>query len=147
MDIAYISALSALGGSVIGGLTSGFSAWLSQRDQAKAGQRAHDLSRREDLYTDFIVQASKVYGDAVIHDQPQIQELISLYALISRMRVRSSPRVIACAEKITRTAIDTYSAPNKTLDELHELVKCGAIDPLRDFSEAAREDLGTFSSL
>ena len=71
----------------------------------------------------------------------------SLYALISRMRVRSPPRVITCAEKITRTAIDTYSAPNKTLDELHEMIKSNAIDPLRDFSEAAREDLGTFSSL
>jgi hypothetical protein len=132
---------------VIGGLTSGFSTWLSQRDQAKAGQRVHDMSRREDLYRDFIVQASKVYGDAWIHNQPQLQELIFLYALVSRMRVLSSPRVIACAEKIARTAVDTYSAPNKTLDELHELIKSGAIDPLKDFSEAAREDLRTFSSL
>jgi hypothetical protein len=31
MDVAYISALSALAGSVVGGLTSGITTWLSQR--------------------------------------------------------------------------------------------------------------------
>jgi hypothetical protein len=36
MDVAYISALSALAGSAIGGLTSGFATWLNQRFQAKA---------------------------------------------------------------------------------------------------------------
>ena len=64
MDVAYVSALSALAGSVVGGLTSGYTTWLSQRAQAKAGQLAHDLSRREDLYKDFIVAASKAYGEA-----------------------------------------------------------------------------------
>jgi hypothetical protein len=33
MDTAYISAISALAGSVIGGLTSGFTTWLSQRSR------------------------------------------------------------------------------------------------------------------
>jgi hypothetical protein len=31
MDAAYISGISALAGSVIGGLTTGFTTWLSQR--------------------------------------------------------------------------------------------------------------------
>jgi hypothetical protein len=31
MDVAYISALSALAGSFVGGLTSGIASWLSQR--------------------------------------------------------------------------------------------------------------------
>jgi len=38
--------------------------------------------------------------------------------------------------------MDTYFAPNKTIRELHELMKSeAAIDPLKDFSEAAREEL------
>jgi len=39
--------------------------------------------------------------------------------------------------------LDTYFAPNKTIRELHELMKSGGavIDPLKDFSEAAREEL------
>ena len=147
MDVAYVSALSALAGSVVGGLTSGFTTWLSQRAQAKAGQLAHDLSRREDLYKDFIVAASKAYGEALMSNEPKIQELIALYAMISRMRVLCPPRTVACAEEILLATIEAYGAPNKTIPELPELVKSGVgIDPLKDFAEAAREELRTFPS-
>ncbi|SRR6266851_4593515 len=146
MDIAYLSALSALSGSVVGGLTSGLATWLSQRAQVRAGQLAHEMSRRDDLYKDFIVAASKVYGDAVLSNEPQVQELVALSALISRMRVLSSSRTVASAEKILEATISTYFAPNKTIRELHEVMKSGAgIDPLKDFSEAAREELRAFT--
>jgi hypothetical protein len=142
MDVAYVSALSALAGSVVGGLTSGISTLMSQRAQARAGQLAHDMSRREELYKDFIVAASKAYGNAIVSNEPQIQDLVDLYAMISRMRVLSRPQTVACADRIMRTTIDTYFAPNKTMRELHDLIKSGTgIDPLKDFSDAAREEL------
>src|SRR5438093_148131 len=51
--------------------------------------------------------------------------------MISRMRVLSFPRTVACAEKIVSATLDTCFAPNKTMRELHELMKSGAaIDPL-----------------
>ena len=59
MDIAYLSALSALAGSVVGGLTTGITTWLSQRNQARAEQLAREMSRREDLYKDFIRRGIK----------------------------------------------------------------------------------------
>jgi len=110
MDIAYLSALSALAGSVVGGLTSGITAWLSQRTQARAEQHAREMSRREDLYKEFIVTASKAYGDAIMSNEPQIQELVGLYTMISRMRVMSSPRTVASADEIMHATIDTYFA-------------------------------------
>jgi hypothetical protein len=146
MDIAYISALAALSGSVVGGLTAGVTTWVSQRVQVRAGQLAHEMSRRDDLYKDFIVAASKAYGDAILSDKPQIQDLLVLYAMISRMRLMSLPRTVACAEKIVATTLETYFAPNKTIRELHELTKSGVmIDPLKDFSEAARDELRAFT--
>ncbi|HEX4988057.1 MAG TPA: hypothetical protein VFW91_04710 [Candidatus Binatia bacterium] len=36
--------------------------------------------------------------------------------------------------------VNTYLAPNKTFPELRDMVNNGAIDPLRDFSEACRDD-------
>ena len=148
MDVAYVSALAALAGSVVGGLTSGITTWLSLRAQARIGQLAHELSQREALFKDFIVAASKAYGEAIMSNEPQIQELVALYAMISRMRILSSPRTIACADKIMLITIDTYFAPNKTLRDLQELMKTGTgVDPLKDFSEAAREELKAFSSL
>jgi hypothetical protein len=149
MDVAYLSALSAIAGSLVGGLTSGFTTWLSQRSQARAGQLAREMSRRDDLYKDFIAAASKAYGNALVSNEPQVQELVTLYAMISRMRVMSLPRTVACAEKVIRVTTDTYFAPNKTIHELHdELTRSTtAIDPLKDFSEAARDELRAFTSL
>jgi hypothetical protein len=98
MDTANISAISALAGSVIGGLTSGFTTWLSQRSQARAGMVAHDLARREDLVRDFIIAASKSYGDAIINSEPKMPELVDLYAMVSRMRVLGMTKTTACAD-------------------------------------------------
>jgi hypothetical protein len=114
MNVAYLSALSAIAGSVVGGLTSGITTWISQRAQARAGQLAHEMSRRDYLYKDFIVAASKAFGDALLSNEPQIPELVALSALISRMRVLSSPRTVASAEKIMEATISAYFAPNRT---------------------------------
>jgi len=44
----------------VSGLTSGLTTWLSIRNQERAGQLAHELSQRHDLYKDFIVAVSKI---------------------------------------------------------------------------------------
>ena len=82
------------------------------------------------------------------HSTVQIQQLLALYAMISRMRVLAFPRTVDCAEKTMRAVMDTYLAPNRTVLELHELIKSGeaAIDPLKEFAEAAREELRAFTS-
>ena len=147
MNVAYLSALSALAGSVVGGLTTGITTWLGLRAQARAGQLAREMSRRDDLYKDFIVAASKAYGEAILSNEPQMQELVALYAMITRMRVVSLSRTVACAEKVADATIGTYFAPNKTIRELHEMMKSGTgIDPLKEFSEVARGELQTFTA-
>jgi hypothetical protein len=113
MDVAYISALSALAGSVIGGLTSGVTAWLNQRSLAGAGLFAHELSRRQDLYRDFIVAASKAYAEALVVNEAKIEELIALYAMISRMRAMSSFNIVACAERVCSATIWMRESDNQ----------------------------------
>ena len=79
-------------------------------------------------------------------NEPQIPELVALSALISRMHVLSLPQTVESAEKIMEATISAYFAPNKTISELHELMKSGAgVDPLKDFSEVAREELRAFT--
>ena len=142
MNAAYLPALAALAGSVVGALASIVATWLNQHYQARAGERTHEISQREDLFRDFIVAASKAYGEALISEEPRIEELVALYGMVSRMRVSCSPRTVARAEEVMHVTMGTYFAPNKTIQELHELVKSGAgMDPLKDFAEAAREEL------
>ena len=147
MDFGSITALSALAGSAAGGLTSGITAWISARFQARAGRLNGELTRRQDLFRDFMVAASKTYGNALTNNEPQVADLVDLYALISRMRVLCSPEIVECADQVLRLIIGTYFAPNRTVRELHELVTNGtAIDPLKDFSDAAREELRAFAT-
>ena len=148
MDVAYISALSALAGSVVGGLTSGFTSWLDQRFQARTRQIANELSRRQELYKDFIIAASKTDGEVLVTNEPKIEELIGLYAMISRMRALSSPRIVGCAEQVLLETTSAYFQPNRTAPELRELIRSGTgVDPLKDYAEAVRDEQARFSSI
>lgn len=89
MEAACLSAQSALAGSAVGGLASGLASWMSQRAQAKAGRLAHEMSRRQELYQDFIIAASKAYGEALMSNELQVRDVIALYATVSRVRVVS----------------------------------------------------------
>jgi len=60
------------------------------------------------------------------------------------MRVLSSTTTVQNADKVVRMIVNTYLAPNKTFAELPDMVNNGALDRLRDFSEASREDLQRF---
>lgn len=142
MNLMSISALAALSGSVVGGLTSGATTWMGLRAQARAAWRAHHVSRQEDLFTEFICEASKTYSQAIQSNEPQVQDLVALYGMISRMRVGCSPRVVACAEKILDITIATYCSPNRTFEDLHALIRSKqGMDPLKEFAEIAREEL------
>ncbi len=140
MDSASLSAFAALAGAAIGGLTSFATSWLTQQTQVKVQQSAHKLTRREELYKDFVQEASKLYADSLIHETSDVSQLVRLYAMISRMRVLSSTTTIESADKVARMIVNTYLAPNKTFPELRDMVNSGAIDLLRDFSEACREE-------
>ena len=89
MNPAIISALAALTGAAIGGLTSVLASWLAQQIQARAQLFAQDQLRRQELYKEFMEEAAKTYIDALQHDKADVSSLIGLYAKISRMRVLS----------------------------------------------------------
>lgn len=140
MNPAYLSVFSALAGSVIGGLTSLAASWLTQRVQVSAQQLAHDISRREELYKDFIEAASQSYADALGHTEIDVAKIVRLYALVSRMRVVSSHRVVEHAETVMRLIVETYGAPNRSILEAAGNIESGELDPLLHFGEACRDE-------
>src|ERR1700741_2059659 len=121
MDASIISALAALTGATIGGLTSGVANWLNHRSQVRAQWLMHERSRRQILYRDFIEEASKCYIDGLQHDQADIPGLIGVYAKLSAMRALSSKTVVQRAEDVARKILDTYLEPDKSFVELREM--------------------------
>ena len=142
MDPAYVSAFAALAGSAIGGLTSLAASWLAQRVQVDAQQLAHTISTREELYKNFIEEASQSYAYALEHSEVDVAKIVRLYALVSRMRVVSSQRVVEQADLVMQRIMETYRAPNRTIGEEAELIRSGGLDPLLGFSQACREEFG-----
>ncbi|HZC57969.1 MAG TPA: hypothetical protein VE396_18275 [Xanthobacteraceae bacterium] len=145
MNASVISALAALAGATIGGLMTVIASWLVQQREARAQWFTHDRLRREDIYKEFIDQASKCYVDALQHDatKPDIGGLVVLYSTINRMRVLSSPQVVASAERVVQRILDTYLEPDKSFLELRDMVKSRAIDLLEEFADVSREEFAT----
>jgi hypothetical protein len=141
MNPAYLSAFAALAGSLIGGLTSIAATWLTHRVQFRARRVAQDLSSRQELYENFIEEASRLYGYACERDNPKISDPVNLYALVSRMSVFSSSNIVESANQIVRRIIATYLEPNKSFRDLEEIVDKDPMDPLREFSNACRGEL------
>jgi hypothetical protein len=138
---AYLSALAALVGTFVGGVTSIATSWLGQQRQTKEQRRAQQKVELQDLYRQFIQDASKLYVDALEHNTTEIAKLVDIYATINRMRVLSPPKVIAAADNALQMIIATYAKENATFSGIRQSIGQGFPDPLRAFSEAAHEEL------
>ncbi|NPT56883.1 hypothetical protein [Paraburkholderia elongata] len=140
MNASVITAAGALLGATIGGLTSVLASWLTQHTQVKAEWLAQDRTHRQDLYKEFIEEGSRCYIDALQHSEPDLSRLVGLYALVSRMRTRSSPAVAEEADRIAKKIVDTYLAPDKSFLELRQMIEDGSIDVMGSFSNACRTE-------
>jgi len=141
MDATYITALAALAGSGVGGITTFLGSWVGQRAQLESQASLASKLRREELYREFIAEASNLFIDALTHDTPDMSKTIVLYALVSRMRVLSSEKVLVEAEAVVRLIIDLYPQQNKTFEDIRAMAKERAFDPLHAFALSCREEL------
>ena len=138
---AYLSAVAALVGTFVGGITSIATSWLGQQRQTKEQRREHKKDELQGLYRQFILDASKLYIDALEHNTTELPKLLDIYATINRMRVLSPPKVVAEADKALRMIIDTYAQENRTFLGIRQSISQGFPDPLRAFSQACHDEL------
>ncbi len=144
MEAAYISAFAALAGTAVGGLTSFATSWTTQQAQARAQRLAAEREARAALFSRFLDEAAKLYSDALQNRRDDTTALMGIYALINRIRLISSPQVVEAADTVARIIVDAYLAPNITMEEMRANWIDRHVDPLRDFSEACRQELQTF---
>ena len=144
MDPSIITALAALTGSLVGGLTTFATTWFTHRYQARRERTAKEIAKREALYGDFINEATRVGINATEREIDSLSELTQLLALINRIRLTSSGEVLAAAEAVLIQIGELYIGGNKTPREVFEEARNRGNptpDPLRAFSEACRREL------
>lgn len=143
--MSFISAVAGLTGAAIGGLTSFATSWFTQQTQMIDKHRQADWSKREHLYSAFIVEASRLYGDALTHQNDDVGNFVKLYALLARMRLVASRSVVRCAEKTIGVITEAYLQPNRSLSELRQLAGREGFNFLEDFSDSCRKELHVLS--
>ena len=138
---AAITALAAIAGSVVGGLASFLTTFFTQRNQAHRDLLARDVAHREELYSQFIKEAANLYADSLDKTLENPASLIGMYSLIGRMRLNAGDGVLAAAEKVADSIVDSYSRPPTTFDDVYKVVRETHVDPLKEFTEACRKEL------
>ena len=140
MNVAYLSALSALSGSALGGMASIVTTWLNQHSQERSQRHAQSVSRRERLYGDFVDQASALLVDALTHDQFDPSKFVQIYATVGKLRLFASGDVVSRADKVMRDVSEIYYLPKRDYANRDAALK-GDLNVLQAFSEACRDDL------
>ena len=135
-----ITALAAIAGSLVGALGSAVGTWLTARHQDRRDLLGKQVARREALYSDFIGESARLLVDAMQHNVDDVQKMIPVYALVSRIRLSSSATVLQEAEEVIKTIVRTYPEPNLTVEQIESQATNGK-DPLRQFSDACRAEL------
>jgi hypothetical protein len=140
MDSGLITAFAVVSGSLVGALGSAAGTWITQRHQDRRDLLGKKMIRREALYSDFIAESARLLVDALEHNVSDPQNLIPVYALMSRIRLSSSARVLETAEEVIKTILGAYSQPNLTPEQIRSRAANGE-DPLRQFSNTCRAEL------
>ena len=141
MEGVSVSALAGVLGSLVGGSATVATAWITQRTATKHERIAAEIRQRETLYAEFIHESSRLVVDSFAHTLEKPETLLSAYELINRIRLSASDAVLAEAEDVLRHITEQYFSPNLSVEEISELVRSGAADPVKRFAEACRSEL------
>lgn len=144
IEPAILSAVSALTGAFMGGGASLVAALYTQRCQNRTQRATREATKREAVYADFIMSASKSLLSAYLYDEIRLDsEQQTLIAIANRMRLFAPAKVIEEADRVIRTLIQILLEPSVDLRKLAtaELAESHHPDLLLPFSLACRADL------
>ena len=141
MDTALVGAMSAVLGSLVGGSASVATTWMAQKTLNRREVLREELRKREALYGEFIGECAKLFMDAFTHTLEKPEILLPVFALVNRIRLCASRKVLAEAERVLGRLTEQYFAQNLTVEELRKLAHMQQADPLSAFGEACRAEL------
>jgi hypothetical protein len=141
MNSTIITAVAAACGSLMGAAATIVTTWITQRTQAVRAEREAMLRDRQALYSDFITEASRLTMDGLSHSLDKPDTFVTLYGLLSRIRLVAADPVLAAAEACCHQVVDLYAKPNMSIEQIRLAFERDRLDPIRDFSIACRREL------
>jgi len=93
------------------------------------------------------MEASRLFGDAMMKSLERLDQLVGLYGILSRIRLISGDEVLSKAVGCCHRIVEFYRRPNVTADEIRAAFESNEFDPLKEFSAACRAELLAMSSI
>lgn len=143
MESNYIPALAALAGSSIGALSTITTAWLSQSYQHRIQRRTDERARREQLFGEFIDEASRVYSDALTANLDNPSKLVGLYSIKSRISLFASDAIIEESEEVIRKIVNIYINKSIRYSDIGRVEKAD-FNILQAFTIKCKQDINKF---
>ena len=147
MDSTVVTALAAALGSLVGATASIGTTWISQRRQSIRASAEWKLRDHESLYKEFIMEASRLFGDAMVKSLERPDQLVGLYGILSRIRLIAGDEVLSKAVGCCQRIVELYRRPNMTAEQIRAAFEANEFDPLKEFSAACRAELLAMSSI
>ena len=147
MDSTVVTALAAALGSLVGATASIGTTWISQRRQSIRASAEWKLRDHESLYKEFVMEASRLFGDAMVNSLDRPDQLVALYGILSRIRLISGDEVLSKAVGCCHRIVELYRRPNMTANQIRAAFEANEFDPLKEFSAACRAELLAMSSI
>ena len=135
-----VTAMAAVAGTLLGGLSSFATSYFVQRRQGHAEHVLRDIERREDLYAQFNEAAAQLILDSLEHELDHPSKLIGIETLVGRIRLASSGQVLDAAEAVIAHVLETYQRPAVDPREAVRTSPGAVIDPLVVFTKACRRE-------
>ena len=146
IDPAVLSSAAGLAGALIGGGASLAVAVYTQRYQERLQRIAREVSKREAVSAEFMMNASNLLLNAYVQDKGKIAlqgDEQRLVGLIHRMRLFASAAVVGEAEAVLQALIEILLKPGVGLGQLARdaLSRSPDPDPFLRFCRVCRDDL------
>jgi len=141
MNSTIITAIAAACGSLMGAAASIVTTWITQRTQMVRAEREAKLRDRQALYSELITEASRLTMEVLSHSLEKPDTFVTLYGILSRIRLVAADPVLDAAEACCRQLVDLYVKPNMTVEQIRLAFERDRLDPIRNFSVACREEL------
>ena len=141
MNVAYLSTVSALAGTVIGGVTTFATSWLTHAAQVKSARLAAERARREELYGRFAEELALLYSFALSDEGLSYSKLVTITGLRGRIILLATPEVIASAERAVTFVVDLDQGPRLTREEVRRRLEDRSLNAIGEFARCCREEL------
>ena len=141
MNPSYVTAISALGGALIGGLTSFLTTFFTVAAQTRQAKLAAERTKREMLYGDYMTELADLFAIAAMSTGMDYAKLARAFSLKGRMKLIASPAVLQSAEAALKFIMDMFLAPELKGDDVRKMMEDHTRDPIGDFASRCREEM------